>query len=171
MANFNNALSKNLFDSLLPSFGQPRAHVPVWDNGQKMFICDEYEAASGNRYYRGVRFCDQLVVVEKVGLYHSCTYIDSIELYAFNVDRLELVQKQDYTKVFRDEEFIRAETERMTKDYFLGAVKLLGKSVAMEQVETNVKQVVDKCYKSILDEDYSKCLMKILPVIEQQDQQ
>ena len=92
MATLTKAISKNLFDSILPTFGSPRVHVPAWDNGQKMFICDEYESASGNRYYRGIRFCDRVVIVEKVGLYHNWTYIDGIELYAFNGKRVELIQ-------------------------------------------------------------------------------
>ena len=84
MATLTKAINKDLFDSILPTFGNPRVHVPVWDEGQKMFLCEEYESANGHRYYKGVRFCDRIVVVEKVGLYHSWTYIDGIEIYAFN---------------------------------------------------------------------------------------
>ena len=94
MASLTKAINKDLFDSILPTFGNQRVHIPVWDEGQKMFLCEEYESASGNRYYKGVRFCDRIVVVEKVGLYHNWTYIDGIEVYAFNGTRLELVQKR-----------------------------------------------------------------------------
>ena len=89
MASLTKAINKDLFDSILPTFGNQRVHIPVWDEGQKMFLCEEYESASGNRYYKGVRFCDRIVVVEKVGLYHNWTYIDGIEVYAFNGTRLE----------------------------------------------------------------------------------
>ncbi len=41
MATLTKAINKNLFDSILPSFGNPRVHIPVWDDSQKMFICDE----------------------------------------------------------------------------------------------------------------------------------
>ena len=91
MASLTKTINKDLFDSILPTFGNQRFHIPVWDEGQKMFLCEEYESASGNRYYKGVRFCDRIVVVEKVGLYHNWTYIDGIEVYAFNGTRLELV--------------------------------------------------------------------------------
>ena len=47
-----------------------------------MFFCEEYESGNGHRYYKGVRFCDRIVIVEKVGLYHTWTYIDGIEVYA-----------------------------------------------------------------------------------------
>lgn len=66
MASLTKAINKDLFDSILPTFGNQRVHIPVWDEGQKMFLCEEYESASGNRYYKGVRFCDRIVVVEKV---------------------------------------------------------------------------------------------------------
>lgn len=84
MASLTKAINKDLFDKILPTFGNPRVHVPVWDEGQKMFLCEEYESGNGHRYYKGVRFCDRIVIVEKVGLYHTWTYIDGIEVYAFN---------------------------------------------------------------------------------------
>ena len=92
MASLTKAINKDLFDSILPTFGNQRVHIPVWDEGQKMFLCEEYESASGNRYYKGVRFCDRIVVVEKVGLYHNWTYIDGITpstVHALNLFRRE----------------------------------------------------------------------------------
>ena len=77
MATLTKAINKSLFDSILPTYGSPRVHFPTWDNSQKMFICDEYESNKGHRHYIGIRFCDRIVIVEKVGLYHSWTYIDS----------------------------------------------------------------------------------------------
>ena len=68
MATLTKAINKNLFDSILPSFGNPRVHIPVWDDSQKMFICDEFESGNRHRYYRGIRFCDRIVILEKVGL-------------------------------------------------------------------------------------------------------
>lgn len=168
MATLTKAISKNLLDSVLPTFGSPRVHVPAWDNSQKMFICDEYESANGNRYYRGIRFCNRVVIVEKVGLYHNWTYIDGIELYAFNGNKLELIQKQDYDKVFRKEEFIRAESERMVKDYLQGILKAQRASIPSAQLEKNAKELIDGCYKSFLDRDFNTRLTQILPEIEQQ---
>ena len=149
MANLTKTLNKNLIDTLLPSFGNPRVHIPVWDESQKMFICDEYESANGHRYYMGIRFCDRVVVVEKVGLYHSWTYIDSIELYAFNGQRMELIQKRDYDKVFRNEEFIRQESEQMVKDYLNGVAKTQRINSPEEQIAKLASELIDGCYKSL----------------------
>ena len=169
MATLTKAINKNLFDSILPTFGNPRVHIPVWDNSQKMFICDEYESEKGHRYYRGIRFCDRVVIVEKVGLFHNWTYIDAIELYAFNGKKLELIQKRDYNddKVFRKEEFIRAESESMVKDYLAGILKAQRTSMPAEQLDSKAKELIDGCYKSFLDSDFNTRLTQILPAIEQ----
>lgn len=167
MATLTKAIGKDLLDNILPTFGSPRVNIPTWDNSQKMFICDEFESAGGNRYYRGVRFCDRVVIVERVGLYHNWTYIDGIELYAFNGKKLELFQKRDYDKVFRKEEFIRAESESMVRDYLCGILKAQRTSMPAEQIEAKAKELIDGCYKSFLDSDFNTRLTQILPAIEQ----
>ena len=166
MATLTKAINKNLFDSILPSFGNPRVHIPVWDDSQKMFICNEYESNSGHRYYIGIRFCDRIVIVEKVGLYHSWTYIDGIELYAFNGQKMELIQKRDYDKVFRNEDFIRSESVQMVKEYLTGVMKMQRISVSAEQIAVQAQELVSGCYKSFLDPDFNTRLTQILPKLE-----
>lgn len=167
MATLTKSISKNLFDNVLPKFGAPRVHGPIWDDGQKMFICDEVENAKGNRYYRGIRFCDRIVIVEKVGLFHNWTYIDGIELYAFNGKKPKLIQKRDYEKMHRNEQFIRAESVGMVRDYLNGMLKAKHAMVPAEEVELQASSLVDECYKSFLDSDFNTRLMQILPTIEQ----
>ena len=139
----------------------------MWDEGQKMFLCEEYESGNGHRYYKGVRFCDRIVIVEKVGLYHTWTYIDGIEVYAFNGTRLELVQKRDYDKTFRNEEFIRQESETMVCNYFEGVLKAQRSAMPKEQLEAQAKSIIEGCYKSFLDNDFNTRLTQILPQLEQ----
>lgn len=166
MASLQKAINKSLFDGILPIFGTPRVHIPTWDNGQKMFICDEYESANGHRYYCGVRFCERIVIVERVGLYHNWTYIDCIELYAFNGTKLELIQKRDYDKVFRNEDFIRAESTQMVVDFMQGIAKTQRTCLPVEQVTAQAKSLIDGCYKSFLDPDYNTRLTQIIPSLE-----
>ena len=154
MASLAKAINKDLFDKILPTFGNPRVHVPVWDEGQKMFLCEEYESGNGHRYYKGVRFCDRIVIVEKVGLYHTWTYIDSIEVYA-------------YDKTFRNEEFIRQESETMVCNYFEGVLKAQRSAMPKEQLEAQAKSIIEGCYKSFLDNDFNTRLTQILPQLEQ----
>ena len=166
MATLTKAINKNLFDNILPSYGNPRVHVPAWDDSQKMFICDEYESSNGHRYYLGIRFCERIAIVEKVGLYHSWTYIDSVELYAFNGQKMELIQKRDYDKVFRNEAFIQQESEKMVMDYLTGVLKAQRICVAAEQIAAQAKELVNGCYKSFLDPDFNTRLTQILPKLE-----
>lgn len=167
MASLTKAINKDLFDKILPAFGCPRVQVPVWDEGQKMFLFDNYESARGNRYYKGVRFCDRVVIVEKVGLYHTWTYIDGIELYAFNGIKLELVQKKDYDKVFWSESFVRSESEAMVRNYVNGVLKFQKSGMSQKQLEAYAKSTVDGCYKSFLDKDFNVKLTQIIPQLEQ----
>ena len=167
MASLTKAINKSLFDDILPSYGTSRIHIPVWDDSQKMFICDEYESENGHRYYRGIRFCDRIVILEKVGLYHSWTYIDSIELYAFNGQKMELIQKRDYDKVFRNEDFIRQESEQMVKDYLTGVMKSRSMHAPLEMIAAHAAELINGCYKSFLDSDYNTRLTQILPKLEQ----
>ena len=132
-----------------------------------MFICDEHESEKGNRYYLGIRFCDRIVIVEKVGLYHNWTYIDVIELYAFNGQKMELIQKRDYDKVFRNEAFIRVESEQMVKDYLTGVMKTQHISIPAEQIAAQSSELINGCYKSFLDPDFNTRLTQILPKLEQ----
>ena len=166
MASLTKAINIDLFDKILPTFGSSRVHIPVWDEGQKMFLCNEYESERGHRYYKGVRFCDRIVFVEKVGPYHNWTYIDSIEMYAFNGLKLELAQKRDYEKQFRNEKFIRKESETMVQNYLEGILKVQKCSIPIEQLQEHAKSIIDGCFKSFLDKDFNARLTQILPQIE-----
>jgi len=167
MATLTKAINKSLFDSILPTYGTMRVNTPTWDDSQKMFICSQYESGNGHRYYLGIRFCDRIVIVEKVGLYHSWTYIDGIELYAFNGQKMELIQKRDYDKVFRNEAFVRQESEQMVKDYLTGIMKTQRICTPVEQIEAQASEVINGCYKSFLDPDFNTRLTQILPKLEQ----
>lgn len=164
MARLNDAIAKDLLNDILPTYGTPvRQRRPVWDDGQKMFIYDEWEAATGHHYYCGIRFCDRFAVVEKVGMYHFCTYIDSIEVYAFCGKKLQLIQKKDYSKAFRSEELVRAQTEEMVTNYFKGVLKSQRISMSEDKVSEEVKAMLDQCYKSYIDNDYNIRLTQIIP--------
>lgn len=166
MASLNKAISKDFFENILPTYGNPRKALPSWDEEQKMFICDQYLSAAGNLSYKGVRFCNNIAVVETVGKFHCWTYINSIELYAFNGKKPELVQRKEYAKVFYNSDLIRKETENMLCNYLNGAVKINGGTMPVEYVREQAKNITENCYKSFLDKDYNTRLTQILPLIE-----
>ena len=86
-------VKNNLFDSILPTYGNPRVKTPIWNESQHMFITSQYTSAAGHTYYLGVRFSDRFVTILHIGLYHNWTYINEIELYAFDEHERTLIAK------------------------------------------------------------------------------
>lgn len=169
MANLSKAINKSFFDTVLPTYGNARQMpAPIWDEGQKMFLCDEYETAKGHRHYCGVRFCDRIAIVEKAALAYNWTYINSLELYAFDGNKMVLVQKKDYElSTYRNEELIRRDSEQMVRDVLKGIAKANGSHTSDEEIETFAKELVGRCYQSFLEEDYNlRLTQQILPAIE-----
>ena len=166
MATLNKSINKNFLDNILPVYGNARINEPIWDEGQKMFIIDEHESFSGNRSYRGVRFSDRVGLVDQIGKFYNWTYINSIELYAFNGANLELIQERSYKRKFRDDKMIRLESEDMVRGYLAGMYKAKNELTPEGGHEMLAKVLVDACYKSFLDEDFNMRLVEILPMLK-----
>ena len=101
-----------------------------------------------------------------MGLCHTWTSIDSLEIYAFNGTNLELVQKRNYEKTFRTEEFIRKESEQMICDFLTGYLKAQGKSIGEDAIRAEASTIVEGSFKSFLDPDFNKHLTRILPQLK-----
>ena len=84
-----------------------------------------------------------------------------------NVQKMELIQKRDYDKVFRNEAFIRQESEQMVKDYLTGVMKTQRICAPVEQIAEQAQTLISGCYKSFLDPDFNTRLTQILPKLEQ----
>lgn len=164
MAQISN-ISNSLFDSILPTFGNSGNNLPVWNEGQKMFISSEYESAAGNRYYKGLRFCEQLAIVETVGLYHTWTYIDGIEIYAFDGCKPKLVGKRQFDKQFYNEDFIKGQITQMVQDYMQGQLKLQSIDVPAVRLENQAKIIVGKSYTSFLTEEFDARMTDMIPLL------
>ena len=80
---------------------------------------------------------------------------------------MELIQKRDYDKVFRNEDFIRQESEQMVKDYLTGVMKTQRICASVEQIGVQAQKLISGCYKSFLDPDFNTRLTQILPKLEQ----
>lgn len=167
MASLTKAINKQFLDSVLPTYGNPRKDTPIYDNSQRAFICDQYESTKGHRYYKSLRFCDRLAIVEKVVLAYNWTYINGIEIYAFNGDQFELIQKKDFEcSTYHSTELVKEEATKMLEAYFDSALKTSGSTMPKEQIKEEAKSVIASSYKSLLDEDYNLRLTQILPTIE-----
>ena len=144
-------IGNNPLDSILPVYGQPRVKTPIWNESQNMFITDQYTSASGNTYYLGVRFSDRFVTILHIGLYHSWTYINDVEVYAFDGEERKLVGKVTLDK-FYDEALVRETTEHLLLTYIEGQMLLQGIKPRREELQERVQGLVQKSYCSMLDD-------------------
>lgn len=141
-----------MLDSILPTYGNPRSNAPIWNESQKMFITNQHTSAAGHTYYLGVRFSDRFVTILHIGLYHNWTYINDIEIYAFDEHNRTLIGKTTLD-VYYNEDLIRSSTEKMLREYLEGQLLLTGAKVDRQQLEVRVKELVDKSYVSMLDDE------------------
>ena len=149
MANIK--MENNIIDSFLPTFGKPRVKTPIWNESQRMFITDQYVSDAGNTYYLGVRFSDRFVTILHIGLYHSWTYINDVEVYAFDGQERKLIGKTKIDKYY-DEDVVRSTTESLLGDYIEGQMKLNRVSINRDKLKADVKRLVDCSYNSMLDD-------------------
>ena len=145
-------VSNNLLDSILPVFGNPRVKTPIWNESQHMFITDQFTSAAGNTYYLGVRFSDRFVTILHIGLYHNWTYINEVEVYAFDETERKLVGKTKIDK-FYDEGLVRSTTKQLLEDYIEGQMKLNGCKIDKDQLSLQVSELVEKSYLSLIDDE------------------
>ena len=158
-------VGNNLLDSILPTYGNPRVNTPIWNESQHMFITDQYTSAAGNTYYLGVRFTDRFVTILHIGLYHNWTYINEVEVYAFDEHERRLVGKTSIDQYY-NEDLVRSTTENLLQDYIEGQMKLNGNTVNHEQLECQVKELVQKSYFSLLeDANTAKKLEAVKPLL------
>lgn len=142
--------SSNLISTILPPFGTKAQPGLIWDEGMRMFITEQYTSGAGNLYYLGVRFTDRIVVVIHIGLFHSWTYLNGIDLYSFDGNSRRLISKKEY-QCYYDEKYVRSEVEIMLKDYIRSQIKLSGKVCNDAEVNDEVMNLVDRSYDSILE--------------------
>lgn len=161
-----NSISNNPFDMILKRFdSEPSQSLPIWNEGQKMFITDEYESAAGHRYYSGIRFCERLAIVERVGNYHTWTYIDGIEIYSFDGKERKLMGTRKYDKTFYNKEFIKKETKEMVEEVIKAQSKLGKIQVTEESVKDFADKIVEQSYTSLLDDNFYSLIQHMLPVL------
>ena len=149
----------DLFDMILPVWGQPRINLPVWDKGRQMFITDEYESPAGHRSYLGVRISDRFILVEKVGNYHTHTYINSLQMLVYDGKKLTTVAQLDFDKQHYEKQFIREMSERMLHGFLQSQYQQQHRAISDEELDNRVKALVDSSYHELLDE-------KTIPMLE-----
>lgn len=163
----NNATANNIIANLMPTFGQTSTmandKMPVWNEGQHMFICDQRTGQTGNLYYKGLRFCKSMAIVESVGTFKSVTYINAIEVYALKGKEHKLIGKLEYPKQRYDATFIRGEVMTIVINYLLEYQRTMGVMVGDAAARAN--HLVDSCCMSPLDDAHLPILQDMLPLL------
>lgn len=163
--------SEEFFKALLPSIGEeldPLFKGPRWVPGLKGWVVNEYLNESGNYYYWLVRFCDNLLVIERDAIWGkgNITYLDDLAIWQFDGQNRRLIDSMKYDNTFRNEDHICEEIERMLTKQVKSQAKLYGNKVNDADVNKFCKECVEKSFKDFLDPDYEIRLMQILPMIE-----
>jgi hypothetical protein len=158
-------IGNSLIDGILPIYGNPRTNTPIWNESQHMFITEQHTSAAGNTYYLGVRFSDRFVTILHIGLFHNWTYINDVEVYAFDDQERKLIGKTTLDQ-FYNEDLVRATTEKLLKDYLEGQIMIQGGKVDSNMLDHQVKELVDKSYISMLnDENTMRRLEAVKPLL------
>ena len=140
--------TNSFLDRVLPQFGNPRENIPVYSDSQKMFLSSHYTSAAGNMYYKGLRLSDRIVMVEKVGLYKNFSYIDSVEVYAFDGESKVLVGKVDYDKVFYNVALIKKDTTAIIANYLESSARVVGVLPDKDSIERQATQLLEAMYEN-----------------------
>lgn len=160
------SISNGFFDSILPTFGNQRSNTPVWNESLKMFITDEYESANGNRYYNGIRISNRIVIVEHVGMFHSFTYLDGMDIYMFDGEERKLIAQEKYDRQFYDVGFVRERSKQVLRNYAHSQAAMIGTAITDEVIEAEVNAIVNNSYQSLLDDDKLQKLHAIVPILQ-----
>lgn len=160
------SISNSVFDSILPTYGSPRIHQPIWDASRKMFIKDEHESLAGNRSYNGIRVSDKLIQVETIGHSHTWTWLNAVELFVFDYEeRVSIGQESFPQATHHSSQLVREASERILKNYLKSQCYMSHQQITEEQVEALIKEMLDRCYCDILDEKSSKMLEIAKPLL------
>lgn len=144
--------NNSILDKILPTIGTYKSiKTPIWNESQHMFITDQYTSANGNTYYLGVRVSDKFVSVLHFGLFHNWTYINDIEVYAFDGMERVLIGKTTLDTYY-NEDLVRSTTEKLLTSYLESQIKLTGSVVSKEIIDAKVKDTIDKSYCSLIND-------------------
>ena len=89
-------------------------------------------------------------MVEKVGLYKNFSYIDSVEVYAFDGESKILVGKVDYDKVFYNMARIKEDTTSIIENYLESSARVVGALPDKDSIKRQAEQLLEAMYDNPL---------------------
>lgn len=116
-------------------------------NSQKnIFLTTGYTSAAGNTYYQGIRASDRIAIKYNIGEGYLHTFLNGIEVYGFDGRNAKLIGSRSYNCFFFNEYNAKREAIEIVLEYMKGQAKMLGASVANNQLAEFSTQIVNGAY-------------------------
>lgn len=157
----------NVWDEIFPEYGSPRKQQLDWDESQRMWLDSQYRTREGGHHqYCGVRFCGKVAFRERISEYYNCTFINDVTLYAFDGTMPVMIECHKFVHTFHDAAMIRQLSEDMLRRHIRSTLKTLGINAQQEEIDREVKRLIEGCYKSFLDDDYNTGMLQLVAQLE-----
>ena len=162
------SLTSNVMTDLFPTIGisATSSNVPMWMPSMKIFKVSEYTSAAGHRYLKGLRFSNNLAVAFSFSFWNTWTYLNEIEVYRFNGNDIELVDRRKCDKQIYEEDFLRNEVKDMVRAIVESSLMMNGLVSDTKAIDSQIDELVEGTYRPLEEYDRSRldmCVRKALP--------
>lgn len=162
------SLTSNVMTDLFPTIGisASSSNVPMWMPSMKIFKVSEYTSAAGHRYLKGLRFSNNLAVAFSFSFWNTWTYLNEIEVYRFNGNDIELVDRRKCDKQIYEEDFLRNEVKDMVRAIVESSLMMNGQVGDTKSIDSQIEELVDGTYRPLKEYDRTRldmCVRKALP--------
>lgn len=143
----SNSMIVSTIKSALPAYNNGRA---TYDQISKMFLSSGWQSAAGNVYLEGARVSNNLVVKYNIGYGYCYKFLNGINLYAYDGNRLKLIASDNsyYNFVWNDS-LVRSETIGLLQRMLLDQCRIAGcRIVNMLELERIASGLIDETIKS-----------------------
>ena len=104
----------------------------TYNAAKNVFLSKGYASATGNMYYKAIRFSNRLMVYYDLGQGYAHTFLNGIKLYCFNGQKANLIAQKYWDscnyRIF-NEQFAKEQSVLMLKGFLESQLKLQGAQV------------------------------------------
>ncbi|MBD5387536.1 hypothetical protein HDR70_06600 [bacterium] len=137
------ALTRLAAKALPALSGSPVIYIPE----KNVYVTPGYTSASGNTYYKALRYSDYLAVHYDIGEGYARTFLNGITLYCWDGPNGVIIGKKMWggygNWVGFSEHFAMEQTVQMLKNYLAGQAKILGQYHSEQQLLSFSRQMVE----------------------------
>lgn len=120
----------------------------TYNHVAKMLLTPGYVSAAGNMYQEGVRLSKRLAVKFSIGHGWAHTFMNGIQLFAWDGAGLRVVAHRCYSNFWWCEDDIRREVISVVTSYLRTQILLQGKYCEEAEIRRFARQLVDETQKT-----------------------